>query len=73
MRSHPVCAAVSTGANGNSAVPPEPTLALVFAQLNPAMQKEHYRRTHDSDPVERLRVAVELLARQTFSNLNPQP
>ena len=73
VRSHPVCAAVSTGANGSHAAPPEPTLGEVFPQLNPAMQKEHYRLTHDSDPVERLRVAVALLARQTFNNLNPQP
>jgi hypothetical protein len=73
VRSHPVCAAVSTGANGKPPVPPEPTLGEVFPQLNPAMQKKHYRLTHDSDRVERLRVAVALLARQTFNNLNPQP
>ena len=73
VRSHAVCAAVSTGANGSYAIPPEPTLSQVFPQLNPAMQKEHYKLTHDSDPAERLRVAVKLLARQTFSNLNPQP
>lgn len=72
VRRHPVCASVSTGANGRYAVPPEPTLGEVFPQLNPAMQKEHYKLTHDSDPPERLRVAVELLARQTFINLNPQ-
>jgi hypothetical protein len=73
VRSHPICPAVSTGANGSYAAPPEPTLGQVFPQLSPAMQHEHYRLTHDSVPAERLRVAVELLARQKFSNLNPQP
>jgi hypothetical protein len=52
-------------------VPHEPTLGQVFPKLNPAMKKQHYKLTHDSDPAERLRVAVELLARQTFSNLKP--
>lgn len=73
VRSHPVCAAVSTGANGSSAEPPETTLGEVFPQLNPAMQKEHYRLTHDSSRAEQLRMAMQLLARQTLSNLNPQP
>jgi hypothetical protein len=73
VRSHPVCAAVSTGANGSSAAPPEPTLGQVFPQLNPEMQHEHYKRTNSSSRSEQLRVAVELLERQTSDNLNPQP
>jgi hypothetical protein len=51
---------------------PEPTLGAVFPRLNPAMQKEHYRLTHDSSRAEQLRVALELLARQTSNNVNPQ-
>jgi hypothetical protein len=50
------------------AAPPEPTLADVFPQLNPAHQTEHYKRTKDSTRAEQLRVAVELLARQTLCN-----
>ena len=73
VRRHPVCTAVSTGANGSDAVPPEPTLGQVFSQLNPAMQTQHYKLTNGSPRAEQLRVAVELLERQTLNNLNPQP
>lgn len=50
------------------AAPPAPTLAEVFPQLNPAHQREHYKRTKDSTRAEQLHVALELLARQTISN-----
>jgi hypothetical protein len=52
-------------------VTPEPTLADVFRDLDPAMKKEHFRLTEDSPRAEQLRVALELLARQTLSNPTP--
>jgi hypothetical protein len=53
------------------AQPPEPTLGDLFSQLDPVHQKEHYRLTKDSTRAEQLRVAVDLLARQTFGNAIP--